>query len=296
MEYGALSKKLSESFASLSPQLRQAARHVSRRPDDVALMSMRALAAEADVHPSTMVRLAQAMGFRGYKEFRAPFQERLRVRPQGYQARARDLQKRDDRRTASFLADVEDTAAANLKEAFGRNSPEQYALCAEALAQAERIFVVGQRGSYPIGFYFHYAYSMFRDNALLVDGRGGTFADELRSLRAADAVLALSSAPYGAETVRAVEFARGRGATVVAVTDNRVSPLAKNATYTLLASIESPSFFQSAVAAMATAEALVLLILAGAGEAALRAIAKSEQQLESFGAYAPPPGGRGSPT
>ncbi|MCP5372584.1 MAG: MurR/RpiR family transcriptional regulator [Hyphomicrobiales bacterium] len=285
MEYGALSIKLSQSFSTLSPQLRQAARHVSSRPDDVALMSMRALADEAGVHPSTMVRLAQALGFRGYREFRRPFQERLRVRPRGYLARARDLQGREDRATASLLAEVAGAAETNLKEAFGRNSPEQFARAAAALAGAARIFVVGQRGSYPIGFYFHYAYSMFRGNAVLVDGRGGTFADELRSLTGADAVLALSSTPYGAETVRAVAFARDRGATVVAITDNRVSPLAKNADHTLLASIDSPSFFQSAVAAMATAEALVLLILAGAGGEALRAIADSERQLDKFRAY-----------
>ena len=88
MDFAALSKNIAEKFPRLSPQLQRAARHVLDRPDDVALMSMRRLATSAGVHPSTMVRLARAFEFLSYNDFREPFQQRLRIRPADYLARA----------------------------------------------------------------------------------------------------------------------------------------------------------------------------------------------------------------
>ena len=45
MYYQALSKAIADGLPSLSPQLQMAARHVLDRPDDVALISVRSLAA-----------------------------------------------------------------------------------------------------------------------------------------------------------------------------------------------------------------------------------------------------------
>ncbi len=56
MDFVALDKLITDGFSQLSPQLQRAARHVLDRPDDVAPMTMRGLAASAGVHPSTMVR------------------------------------------------------------------------------------------------------------------------------------------------------------------------------------------------------------------------------------------------
>ena len=60
MDFATLSKRIAETFPRLSLRLQRAARHVLESPDDMALMSMRGLAASAAVHPSTMVRLARA--------------------------------------------------------------------------------------------------------------------------------------------------------------------------------------------------------------------------------------------
>ncbi|WP_363217011.1 hypothetical protein [Mesorhizobium sp.] len=43
------------------------------RPRDVALLSMRKLAREAGVQPSTMTRLAKRLGFGGFEDIRNIF-------------------------------------------------------------------------------------------------------------------------------------------------------------------------------------------------------------------------------
>ncbi len=286
MDYAALSRRIADRFPRLSPRLQQAARHVLDRPDDVALMSMRRLAAEAEVHPSTMVRLARAFDCDSYTDFREPFQQRLRVHPGGYLARARDLQARGAEGDApDLVSEILAKDSANLRQTFEANGPDKFIEVGRALTAARRLYVVGLRSVYPVAFFFHYAYSMFRDNAVLLDGRGGTLADGLRSFGPGDVIFAISFEPYTFETVRAVDYATEHGGQAVVMTDSLVSPLAKNADHILIVRNESPSFFRSIAGAVAAVEALIVLMTAEGGEAALAAIRDSESQLESFDAY-----------
>lgn len=285
-EFAAVKKRLEEAFPGLSPQLRQAARYVLDRPDDVAFNSMRQLAARAGVHPSTLVRLAQALDYAGFVEFREPFRDRLRGGPGGYVDRARHLQARGrENAAAALIDDMLAADLANLEHTFRDVGVDGLRRAARALAEARRVYVVGLRSCYPIAFFFHYAWRMFEGKTVLLDGRGGTFADDLRGLGPRDAMLAVSFLPYTREVVQAVTYAGDRGATIVALTDSAVSPLAVRADEPLVVSAASPSFFHSILPGLAVVQALVALILARGGDDALAALAESERQLDSFAAY-----------
>lgn len=276
-----LDKEIAAKFSELSPQLQLAARYILDRPDDVALMSMRSLASNAGVHPSTMVRLAKIFGCNSFQDFRAPFQHRLRARPEGYLERARDLQSRGADQTQVVLA----ANLENLRQTFSINTPERFESCAQTLAGARQIYVVGLRGMFPVASFFHYAYSMFSDNCVLVDGRGGAFIDGLRNFDDRDVILAISFDPYTRETVSATELAKSRGGKAVVLTDSQVSPLAAFADQMLVIKNESPSFFHSVAAAVTAAEELIALLMAEGGQAALDAIEESEALLAQFHAY-----------
>lgn len=285
MDYSGLAKNIADKFPQLSPQLQLAARHVLDRPDDVALMSMRGLAANAGVHPSTMVRLARALTFSSYNDFRATFQHRLRSHPSDFTGRAQELQARVGGQSATVVGDVLDAAVGNLGESFGANATDRFVSCAEAIAGGQQLFVAGQRSCFSVAHYFHYVYSMFRTNSLLLDGHGGTFADRMRGFGKGDVLFAISFEPYSQQTVQAVEYAMDIGGDAVVLTDSMVSPLVSKAEHALIIKNESPSFFQSVASAMAAVEALIALMVLGDGKAALSAIEHSEEQLQRFDAY-----------
>jgi len=288
MNFAETIARIEGAFARLSPQLKQAARYVIDHPDDVALYSMRQLAAHADVHPSTMVRLAREMGFDGHAQFQEPFQERLRSKPKiSYVGGARDLQARGGSgNTSSLVAEMFQLECHAFKALSQGHNPDDIAKAADILCGARNIFAVGVRSMYPVAFYFHYACRMFTDNVHLVGGHGGTFADQLRGVRAGDVVLATSFSPYTRNTVRAVDYALDHGARIVAVTDSSVSPITRGKdTVTLIVGKESPSLFHSIVPAMAVIEALVMLMIARGGSGAIEALEDSEEQLNGFDAY-----------
>ena len=284
MDFSELSKSIVDQFPRLSPQLQVAARHVLDRPDDVALKSMRTLAADAGVHPTTMTRLARALAFDGYDAFRSAFQHRLRSHPADYLGRAQEMQARAGGRRR-VVNEVLDAALGNLKESFAANSLERFETCADAISAAERVYVAGRRSCFPIGFYFHYVYGVFRTNSLLMDGYGGTFADRMRGFGPGDVLFAISFDPYSAKTVQAVEFAKESGGTSVVITDSMVAPLVDDPKRTLIIKNESPSFFQSIAPAVAAVEALVALMVLKDGKRALKSIERIEHQLRQFDAY-----------
>ncbi len=286
-DYAEISSKIERSFADLSPQLRQAARYVLDRPDEVALQSMRRLATGAGVKPATMVRLAKALDYPGFEAFREPFRNRLR-RPAGnYSKRARALQARGgaEERHAALLAEMAAVDQDNLRQTFDTIGAGPLSASADILADARRLHVIGLRSCYPVAFYFQYACRIFRTDVDLLDGRGGTLMDGLRGIGETDAMVAVSFAPYTRDTVQVVKYAAGRGARVVAITDSPVSPLAAVANQALIVANSSPSLFQSLVPAMAVAQALVALLMARAGKTALAAVGESETLLHDFHAY-----------
>ncbi len=277
--------RIEAEFPRLSPQLKRAARYVLDSPDDVALSSMRALATRADVHPSALVRLAKELGFKGYVELREPFRETLRRRPERYAERARNLQARGGGELDDLYRELIDAGSDNIAGTFAECSPERLANLAVTMEAARHIYVVGMRKCLPVAFYIHYACRMFHQGVTLLGGFAGTMADELRDLGADDVFLAISFDPYTRETVRAARHAVAMGATVVAITDSPLSPLAEGAVETLVVANAGPSFFRSLVAAMALAEALVAFLVARGGDRAIETLTQTEAKLDDFDIY-----------
>lgn len=283
-----ISARIQKAHPTLSPQLRQAARYVLAHPEDVALTSMRRLAEHAGVRPSTMVRLARALDFDGYDSFREPYRLWLRGGEGAFVARARTLQARGPGAQGSCLPLLEEmtqTDIAAQRDTLTATNTHALEQARDLIRAARRIHVVGMRSCYAIAHFFHYAYSIVYDNAVLADGHAGTMFDRLARLHPEDVVLVIGFRPYSRETVQAAALARDKGSRLVALTDSLVSPLAEEADSVLLIDTASPSYFQSLVPALSQVQALLALVVADGGEAALHAITRTETELDACGAY-----------
>jgi len=282
-----IARHISQRFDALSPQQRRAARFLLDHPTEVALKSMRELAQAAGVPPVTFVRLARALDFADYNALRAVFQGDVRQgRPRtGFSGKARDLQLRaGGDKTLALVKELFEAELDNIELTFGQNHPDRLVAAAEMMERAERLFVLGRRSCHPTAAFFHYVHRLFRANAVLVPD-GGLLADCLRDAGPDDVLLVVSVAPYTAETIEAARWARERGTRLIAITDDRLSPIGRLADVVLLVGTATPSFFHSIVPMVALAQALLALLVARGGDAALAAIEASEQQLARFQVY-----------
>lgn len=274
-------------FADLSPRLRQAARFIVDNPQQVALRSMRDVAARAEVDPSTMVRLAQDLGFDGYEALRDLYRRKLLVSQGAWSGRARRIRDRHGAvQTEPLLREMQEQNQANLAATFSPETLDALEDARRAIEGARNVFVIGLRSCYPIAFFFHYALRLFSAKSVLLTGTGGTFADDLRFAHKGDAVLLFSYRPYARDALVAAAFARSRGTKVIAVLDSRLSALANDADITIVVSNASTSLLPTMVPFMAVAEALATLMMGDGDAEAMRQLSLSEEQLDRFRAYA----------
>jgi|BarGraIncu00222A_1022003.scaffolds.fasta_scaffold01396_8 DNA-binding MurR/RpiR family transcriptional regulator len=285
-------RRITKAFDSLPPKLGLAARWLIDHSADVALLSMREQARCAGVSAPTMVRLAQTLGFADYAALRRPFQEAIVagragvVGPGRFGSRASALQSASAGGRIGRLAhEIVAAQVDDVRSVEALNSPARIEAAVEAIARARRVGFLGVRSSFAIAFYFRYGYNLIATNGVLFDGLGGFLLDQAEALERGDTLVAISQSPYSAPTVLAIEAARKRGVTLIALTDSELSPLARVATHTLLLRTESLSFFPSMIAPLALVEVLLAGLAARGGRKVLRRLADVDARLVASRAY-----------
>lgn len=289
----ALQARIRQRFPELSPALQQVGRHLLDHPAAVVTQSMRAVGAQAGSTPATLVRFAQQMGYTGWPQLKAALAQEMGLGGDAYGARARQLVGRA--RDGDLASEMQAVQQRNLAASYAQSAPV-LARCCALLEKAPVVHAAGFRACFPIAFSFVYQYRLLRPTVQLIDGQGGALEMQQRALGKGDALLVASFAPYSREALQTAQAARAAGCRIVAMTDSAASPLSLLAHETLLFGNESPSFFPSAAAGLALAEALVELLASRAGKAVVRRIDAAERQLFESGAYLQAPVPRGSPT
>ena len=281
MPYRHLAQQLDDRFASLSPELQRAARWVREHPAELGLQSMRQSARAAGVSPATMTRLAQALDFAGFDAMRRPAMAALAQsagRPGVPHPAAEDWAEGP----ASALQPAQ---AANVASVLARNPPAQLLAAARSILAARQVLFLGLRASFGVAHQLRYSCDWLRSGTALATDPGGAWADQLAELGGSDLLVAVSQAPYTVQTVQAAQQLRARGVRVLALTDNALSPLAREACTVLLFDTASPSFFHSLVGAQALAEALMATVAEQGGRAVLQRLAERQQRLQAAHVY-----------
>jgi DNA-binding MurR/RpiR family transcriptional regulator len=93
-----------------------------------------------------------------------------------------------------------------------------------------------------------------------MSGLGSMHLGQMRSVRPGDVMLAISFSPYAEETLAAVGLAVERGAELIAITDSRMSPLAKLAKASLLVQDNSTFGFRSLTSTLGLAQSLFIAL------------------------------------
>ena len=98
-------------------------------------------------------------------------------------------------------------------------------------------------------------------------------------------VIGVSFPRYSSRTVQAMNFARSRGATTIAITDSEVSPLSPISTYTLKARSDMASFVDSLVAPLSLINALLVAVSRKKNDDLANTFEDLEKIWEEYGVY-----------
>ena len=289
----ALIAQMQTELASLSPRIRVAARYLLDNPSEIAISSMRQVASAAEVPPNTLVRLAQALGFDGYEEFRQPFREAMRRGGDTIPDRARSLQHLSRAGSQGELfRQLAETALSNVETLFSTTSPLDLKRAAGMLIKARTAYVLGMGSCYSSMHGFYYVGRMAIPNLVFTPQQSSMPRDDLLRIGRKDVLFAATYRPYRRETVEATQFAKAKGAKLISLTDSRASPIAADADLLLLAPTTTPQFFPSMLAMIAMLESLLAFIVAETDTDAVASIEEVHRTRTAGGVYWPEDSGQ----
>lgn len=280
-------ERIVELFEQMPGKLQIAARYILDHPSEVALNSMRDLAAKAGVQPSTMTRLSKFLGYDGFNAIRDAHANAMRKPSEGFAARAQASGVAGQAVEASDMArDMLSVLGQQLMQLGTGDMLAKLCEAAEHLDTARRVYVLGLRSTHSVAWNFHYVLSLLGDKAVLLDGTANTAGDALIWATNEDALLCVSLNPYVVQTLKMAELARGKGLKVISVTDSIVSPLVNLSDTALLCPIESGSFFHTLTPALAISEVLCALLAHRNRAAAVEALRKADEHMLATDVYA----------
>jgi DNA-binding MurR/RpiR family transcriptional regulator len=261
----ALMDAISQEFESLSRQLKLIAQHVEVNRTQIAIQSVQEIAASCGVQPSAVVRFAKHFGFDGFTPLQKLFREGLvqQISPaRSYQARMRQAIEAGARNLSS--TDIAHAmiggSMVGLEEMQATLDAQVFDAAVDLLANADTVWLMASRRSYPISTYLAYALQHTEKRVQHITSLGGMQEGQLRGMVAGDVLIAVSFAPYAEETETIVRQAHAKGAHIIAMTDSALSPLKRFATQTLVVQETSVFGFRALTNSMALAQSLFLAL------------------------------------
>lgn len=247
--------KIDSIYPSLSKGHKRIADFIKTNYEKASFMTAANLGKAVGVSESTVVRFASHIGFDGYPELQQYLQEMVKSHLTSVQRMdvAASRFEGDDFIDKAFAADIEMIKAT--RDGISRGA---FAKSVEAINRAEKIYILGVRSSASLAsfaaFYFRFLY---RDVVLVDTSAASEMFEQMFRIGSNDVCIAVSFPRYSNQTVKALSFARKRGAAIISITDGEMSPIAQYATHLLVAKSSMVSFVDSLVAPLSLINALI---------------------------------------
>ena len=261
-EFSKLRDLIVEARNKMPKRLAQVAAYTIEFPDDIAFGTVSSISERAAVQPSTLVRFAKALGYRGFSQLQSVFQQRLRDRPNNYEARLEAFDAHASGRSPAMalVEGLSQVAIDSIEKFRERIKLDALDEAAQILAEAETIYLIGLRRSYPITSYLSYALGTLGIRTVLVGSPNGVDRELLSFAGPRDAALAVSFTPYASATVEYTRQIAVQKTPLVAITDSPFSPLVFNASVWFEIVENDFEGFRSLAATMTLAAALAVAV------------------------------------
>lgn len=251
-----LLQRLNHSGKRLSKSHRRIAECIVTHYDKAAFMTASKLGEYVGVSESTVVRFAAALGYDGFPQLQKALQELIRHRLTATQR----LEMTGDMGHAQVLNKVLKTDIQNIRTTLDELDLVTFDAVIESILQARNLYVLGLRASAPLAEFFgHYLNFIFPNVHTVTSGVSDVF-EQIARISDEDVLIGISFPRYTSHTVKAMKFARSRGATLIAITDGPLSPLHAEANLCLMAKSDMASFVDSLAAPISLINALIVAL------------------------------------
>lgn len=252
-----LMRTIQVKFPRLSKGQKLIAEYILKHYDKAAFMTAAKLGVSVGVSESTVVRFANELGFSGYPKLQKALQELIKNKLTTVQRLelSNDYISEENALKGVLKADME-----NIRATLEKINQKSFEEVVAKILEAKRIYIIGLRSSTALADFLGFYLNVILDNVKVVGYGISDIFEQMISVGEGDLVIGIGFPRYAVKTIQSLEFAHKRKASVVAITDSLLSPLAGKADYTLIAQSNMASFVDSLVAPLSVINALIIAV------------------------------------
>ncbi len=252
---------------------RRIADFISHHYDEAAFMTAAKLGEEVGVSESTVVRFATELGFAGYPQLQKALQELIR-------SKLTIVQRLDVTRARmqdnEVLRQVACSDINNIRRTIEDLDDTVFYDTVDRIVNARQVYVFGAGScKHLAGFLTHYLQLLIGNARRVTVASPSQICEQMIDLSDKDVVIGISFPRYSKISVQAMHYAHSKGASVVALTDSALSPIAPYATNLLTAHSDMASVVDSLVAPLSVINALIVAL-------SLRTVEQTRPKLEEL--------------
>ena len=243
-------------------------------------MTSQQLGARSGTSEATVIRLAIALGFSGFPDFK----EALQVEAKDQLSTFGRLQEhRLKVITGNLLSNVISNEIEEAAEDLGSSEDGEIRALAVAICEADAVYLVGLRSARSLATYLQFYLSWFFPNIYVPES--DYIESYLVSAPKKSLIVGISFPRYTRLTVECVLQAGRMGLRTASITDSHASPLAEVADISVTAPCEHVAYIDSLMIPLGMANAILLEVTNQLGQVALDRLSELESVWASGSIY-----------
>lgn len=259
-----IKERIRKHFNQLTNQQKLVAKFILEEPKQIALHPAKVIGTLTGTSETTVIRLCYALDYSGYSALQNDIRESL-LQPnekvnqlQKYRDSTEQVSDTDKLITSNMEQDID-----HIRQSLGSLDHGLFEKAVDSLVKAKRIVVVGFRSSYSPATWLAYTLNIIKGHTHLYRGQIDDANYLMTQMDAKWLVVALSFPRYSQETISFAKAAKEKGAKILALTDDELSPIGPIAD--LLIKVKAP--VPTALKGMATMFSVLNVLISGVVQA-----------------------------
>ncbi len=256
--------RIRDMIPRMSKSQKKIAFYIQNEYETAVFMTAAELGKEIGVSESTIVRFAAALGYEGYPDFQKSLVDCVKTKLSSVQK----IDEKYGRSTQSeILTSVMNADMDKIRDTIKNINPGAFDMTVDVLLKAKHVYIMGLRSNEPLAAFLHFYLNMVRPDCVLINSTSVTETfEQMIRINEEDAFVGISFPRYSMRTLKAMEFANDRRASVIAITDSAHSPMTLYSTCNLYARSDMVSIVDSLVAPLSVINAIVVALCIKAPE------------------------------
>lgn len=232
-----LKKRIKHKIPNLTESQKAIANYIVENPQKFALCSVRELEKELKISKSTIVRLAQMLGYDGFYELKSEFLKIIQHNLGPIHRYKTFLSEPHEK--LNFIQLIADESVNNIHKTLHLIDNAHYKRALDLLKNANHVYTIGIGISSCLAEIATYLFTRVSINSSFMTHGALKFTEQIINISKNDLIFAFSFSPYSKETIEAARYAQERAIKVISVTDKVTNEIVQHSDVFLQVFVES---------------------------------------------------------